>query len=47
MIGNIFGLNGDYDNRHIETQVNEDYIFIEINTLQKLMVQKKRFVAEV
>lgn len=36
MKGNIFGLNGNYDNRHVETQVNEDYIFIEISNITNM-----------
>ncbi len=33
MKGNIFGLNGEYDNRNITTEVYEDYINIEISNI--------------
>lgn len=33
MKGNLFGLNGEYDNRMISTEVVEDYIYIEVKNI--------------
>lgn len=36
MKGNIFGLNGEYDNRMIKTEIAEDVIYIEISNITNI-----------